>query len=61
MEAGPLFEFATTVLVVLNQALVEELHLRPLSPARVIRYGSKAVVSHLKGVGLTFKVGSSHV
>ena len=42
MEAGPLFEFAKTVLVVLNQVLVEELHLRPLSPARVIRYGLAA-------------------
>jgi hypothetical protein len=42
MEAGPLFEFVTTVLVVLNQVLVEELHLPPLSPARVIRYGRAA-------------------
>jgi hypothetical protein len=42
MEAGPLFEFATTVVVVLNQVLVEELHLPPLSPARVIRYGRAA-------------------
>jgi hypothetical protein len=42
MEAGPLFEFATLVLLVLNKFVVDELRLRPLSPARVIRYGLAA-------------------
>ena len=42
MEAGPLFELATLLLVVLNQIVVEELHFRPLSAARVIRYGLAA-------------------
>src|SRR5947209_5736965 len=41
-EAGPLFEFACIVLDVFNQVLVEELRLRPLSPARVIRFGRAA-------------------
>jgi hypothetical protein len=42
MEAGPLFEFAAAVLVVLNHFVVEELKVPPLSPARVIRYGLAA-------------------
>src|SRR4051794_38403570 len=41
-EAGPLFDFAALVLVVLNQVVVDELKLRPLSPARVVRYGLAA-------------------
>jgi hypothetical protein len=42
MEAGPLFQFAELVLLVLNKFVVDELRLRPLSPARVIRYGLAA-------------------
>jgi hypothetical protein len=42
IEAGPLFDFAALVLGVLNQVVVDELKLRPLSPARVVRYGLAA-------------------
>jgi hypothetical protein len=42
METGPLFEFATLLLVVLNEIVVEELLLRPISAARLIRYGLAA-------------------
>jgi hypothetical protein len=42
MEAGPLFEFAARVLVILNRVMVDDLDLKPLSPARVIRCGLAA-------------------
>jgi hypothetical protein len=42
IEAGPLFDFAALALVVLNQVVVDELKLRPLSPERVVRYGLAA-------------------
>ena len=38
MEAGPFFQYLKTVLAPLNRYLVEELHRRPLSPARVARF-----------------------
>ncbi len=38
MEAGPFFEYLKAVLAPLNRYLVEELHRRPLSPARVARF-----------------------
>jgi len=37
-EAGPFFEYLKAVLAPLNRYLVEELHRRPLSPARVARF-----------------------
>ena len=47
-EAGPLFEFVSKVLVVLNEAVVSQLNMPPLSPARVIRYGLAARRSGLE-------------
>jgi hypothetical protein len=38
METGPFFEYLKAVLAPLNRYLVEELHRRPLSPARVARF-----------------------
>jgi hypothetical protein len=38
MESGPFFEYLKAVLAPLNRYLVEELHRRPLSPARVARF-----------------------
>ena len=37
-EAGPFFEYLKVVLAPLNRYLVDELHRRPLSPARVARF-----------------------
>jgi hypothetical protein len=39
VEDGPLFKFVTEVLIPLNQFLIEEMHWKPLSPARVARFG----------------------
>jgi hypothetical protein len=41
-ESGPLLEFVTQAIEPLDRVLVEELHRKPLSPARVLRAGLRA-------------------
>jgi hypothetical protein len=42
VESGPLLQFFTLAIELLNRILVEELHRKPLSPARVLRAGLHA-------------------
>jgi hypothetical protein len=42
VESGPALAFFTEAIEPLNRLLVEELHRRPLSPARVLRAGLRA-------------------
>ena len=42
IESGPLLAFFTEAIEPLNRILVEELHRKPLSPARVLRAGLRA-------------------
>jgi hypothetical protein len=42
MESGPLLEFFTEAIAPLNHFLVEELHCKPLSPARLLRVALRA-------------------
>jgi hypothetical protein len=42
IESGPLLAFFTEAIELLNRVLVEDLHRKPLSPARVLRAGLRA-------------------